>query len=166
MGGAKAMAPFRGEPLVLRPLAAARAAGLEAVVVAKPGTELPPDIPVWHESETVSHPLAGLVAALEHGPVVAVACDQPFVTAELLRALADHDGPALAAENEPFPGRYEPAQLPVLREALAAEASLRATLRRLDPPTLGAAPALVASVNTAQDLAAAERAVIAPDGRT
>jgi rfaE bifunctional protein nucleotidyltransferase chain/domain len=38
MGGAKAMAPFRGEPLVLRPLAAARAAGLDAVVVAKPGT--------------------------------------------------------------------------------------------------------------------------------
>jgi molybdopterin-guanine dinucleotide biosynthesis protein A len=158
MGGVKALAPFRGEPLIARPLAAARAAGLDAVVVAKPDTDLPPGVPVWHETETLSHPLAVLIAALEHGPVVAVACDQPFVTAELLRALADHDGPALAAENEPFPGRYEPTQLPVLRDALAQQASLRATLRRLNPPALGAPPELVASVNTAEELAAAERA--------
>src|SRR5215207_4701563 len=52
MGGAKAMAPFRGEPLVTWPLAAAHAAGLEAVIVAKPGIELPADVPVWHETET------------------------------------------------------------------------------------------------------------------
>ena len=147
MGGAKAMAPFRGAPLVMAPLAAARAAGLDAVVVAKPDTELP-DVPVWREQEAVAHPLAGLVAALEHGPVVAVACDQPFVTPELLRALADHDGPAIAAAGEPFPGRYEPSQLPVLREALAAEASLRATLGRLAPAVLGVPRELCASVNS------------------
>ena len=151
MGGAKAMAPFRGAPLVMAPLAAAREAGLEAVVVAKPDTELP-DVPVWREAEALSHPLAGLVTALEHGPVVAVACDQPFVTAALLRALADHDGPAIAAEGEPFPGRYEPDQLPVLREALAAEASLRRTLERLHPHVLGAPAELLRSINRPQDL--------------
>lgn len=156
MGGAKAMAPFRGEPLVMAPLRAARAAGLDAVVVAKPDTELP-DVPVWHEAASVSHPLAGVIAALEHGPAVIVACDQPYVTPELLRALADHDGPAIAAFDEPFPGRYEPSQLPVLREALAAEASLRATLRRLAPAVLGVPRELCASVNTPDGLAAAER---------
>ena len=48
------------------PLEAARAAGLEAVVVAKAGTPLPAlDVPVWIEPDEPSHPLAGLVHALE-----------------------------------------------------------------------------------------------------
>ncbi len=157
MGGAKAMAPFRGEPLVMAPLRAAAAAGLEAVVVAKPDTELP-DVPVWHEDASVSHPLAGVVTALEHGPAVIVACDQPYVTPELLRALAEHDGPAIAAIGEPFPGRYEPWQLPVLRAALRDQAPLRRTLERLAPAVLGVPRELVASVNTREALAAAERA--------
>jgi molybdopterin-guanine dinucleotide biosynthesis protein A len=158
MGGAKATALLGGEPLINRPLAAARAAGLKAAVVAKPDTALPPlDVPVWTEPDHPVHPLCGLVEALGHGPVVAVACDQPWITPELLRALAEHDGPAVAVAGEPFPGRYEPAQLPVLREALAQEASLRTMLARLRPAALGADPALVASVNTPAALAAAER---------
>ena len=157
MGGSKAMALLRGQPLIARPLAAARAAGLAAAVVAKPDTQLPElDVPVWIEPAEPVHPLCGLVAALEHGPVIAVACDQPWVTADVLRSLAAHDGPALAVANEPFPGRYEPAQLPLLRAALEDEASLRATLARLAPPALGVDPALVRSVNTREDLAAAE----------
>ena len=43
-----------------------REARLEAVVVAKPETDLPPlDVPVWEEPEEPSHPLTGIVAALE-----------------------------------------------------------------------------------------------------
>ena len=127
-------------------------------MVAKPDTELPElDVPVWIEPAEPVHPLCGLVAALEHGPVIAVACDQPWVTAELLRALAAHDGPALAVADEPFPGRYEPAQLPrpargAARRSVAAghaRAARAARARRLDP-------ALVRSVNTREDLAAAE----------
>jgi molybdopterin-guanine dinucleotide biosynthesis protein A len=156
LGGAKARFPFAGEPLIARPVAAARACGLPVAVVAKPDSELPPlDVPVWLEPATPSHPLLGLVTALAHGPIIAVACDQPFVTPELLRALADHEGPAIAVANEPFPGRYEPSQLPVLEDALAREASLRATLARLDPAVLGADPALVASINTPEDAAKA-----------
>ncbi len=105
-------------------------------MVAKRGTALP-DVPTWHEPDEPTHPLVGLITALEHGPVIAVACDQPWLTPELLRALADHDGPAIAVEREPFPGRYEPLQLPVLRDALEQEASLRATLGRLQPAVLG-----------------------------
>lgn len=150
------MTPLGGEPLIARPLAAARAAGLDAVVVAKQSTELP-DVPVWIEPDEPTHPLVGLVTALERGaPVVAVACDQPWVTPELLRTLADHDGPAIAVANEPFPGRYEPSQLPLLRAGLADEAPLRRTLEQLSPTVLGVDPLLVASINTPDDLQRAE----------
>ena len=65
-------------------------------MVAKRETLLPAlEVPVWTEPDTPFHPLCGLVAALgARRPVIAVACDQPWVTAELLTALAA-DGPAV-----------------------------------------------------------------------
>jgi GTP:adenosylcobinamide-phosphate guanylyltransferase len=58
----------------------------------------------------------------------------------------------------------------VLRAALEEEASLRATLRRLAPARIDVPWELVASINTPEDLAAAERrlsqpAVVQPDAR-
>src|SRR3954469_1305574 len=94
MGTPKALAPLGGAPLIARPLAAARAAGLPAVVVAKRASPLPAlDVPVVVEPDEPTHPLCGVVAALEAGSaavvaVVAVACDQPWVTGEVLAALA------------------------------------------------------------------------------
>jgi hypothetical protein len=44
----------------------------------------------------------------------------------------------------------------MLRAALAEEASMRATLVRLAAPALGFDPALARSVNTPDDLAAAQ----------
>ncbi len=162
MGAAKAVVPFAGEPLIARPLAAAAAAGLEAVVVAKPSSELPPlGVPVWFEPEAPRHPLAGLVRALESGrPVVAVACDMPFLAPGLLSHLAALESPAAAAPGEPFPGRYEPSVLPVLRDALAREAPMRGALAALAPEEVdlsafGDPARLVLSVNTPEELAAA-----------
>ena len=72
-----------------------------------------------HPWRPPTHPLVGIVTALEraHGPVVAVACDQPFLPPELFAQLAA--GPAAAVRVndaiEPFPARYEPAALPALR---------------------------------------------------
>jgi molybdopterin-guanine dinucleotide biosynthesis protein A len=170
MGGPKALSVLGGEPLIARPLAAALAAGLAAVVVAKPASPLPPlDVPVWREPAQPLHPLCGLVAALERGgPVIAVACDQPWVTPALLAALAANSAPLVlgsaAGRLEPFPGRYDPVLLPALRAALAAEAPLRATLAALAPAALelsafGDPVRLVASVNTPAELAAAERSL-------
>jgi molybdopterin-guanine dinucleotide biosynthesis protein A len=166
MGGAKPTAELGGRPLIAWPLAAAAAAGLEAVVIAKPDSPLPGlEVPVWLEPAAPVHPLAGLVLALERArrPVIAVGCDQPFAAPELLARLATAAGPAaphVGGRAEPFPARYEPAGLPVLRAALAREAPVRAALAELAPAPveLGglADPARqVRSVNTPEDLAEA-----------
>ena len=164
MGEPKALAELGGAPLIARPLAAAAAAGLEAVIVAKDDTSLPEvGVPVWREPAEPVHPLLGIVTALERAgrPVVAVACDMPFVPAALLARLAAGPEAAVTVDGrlEPFPARYEPAALPRLRAALEAGASVRATLAALDPATFVCDGALVASVNTPDELAAAEQAL-------
>jgi molybdopterin-guanine dinucleotide biosynthesis protein A len=159
MGGAKALARFEGEPLIAWPLAAAMAADLEVVVVAKADTPLPPlAMPVWREPAAPVHPLLGIVTALERADraVLAIACDMPFLTSDLLARLAE--GPEAAVESDgrlaPFPARYEPAALPALRAALAREAPVRATLAALAPLTIAIEDArVVASVNTPEELA-------------
>ena len=155
LGGAKPTASLGGEPLIAHVL---RAAAAFEPVVAKRSTPLPDlDVPVWIEPDEPFHPLTGLVHALEHGPCVAVACDQPWVTEAVLRELREAQAVAsVDGECEPFPGYYDPAQLDVLREALREEAGLRRTLARLAPPRLEVDAALVASVNTPEALAAAE----------
>jgi molybdenum cofactor guanylyltransferase len=158
MGGGKAVADYRGEPLIARPLQAASDAGLDAVVVAKAATALPPlDVPVWLEPDQPVHPLLGIVTALARAqrPVVAVGCDMPFVTADLLARLAAGPEAATRAGGvlAPFPARYEPAALPALREALAREEAVRATLTALDPATIDVDERVVASLNTPDELA-------------
>jgi molybdopterin-guanine dinucleotide biosynthesis protein A len=160
MGSPKALAPLGGRPLIAWPLAAAAQAGLDVVVVAKPDTALPAlDVPVWLEPEAPRHPLLGIVTALEAAgrAVVAVGCDQPWLPAELLAALADGPGaaaPVVGGAPAPLPARYPPEALPALRAALAAEAPLRRTLAALSPaPVALGDPAVLANVNTPEDLA-------------
>jgi len=160
LGGAKPIAELGGRPLIEWPLAAAREAGLEAVVVAKAATPLPADlgVPVWTEPDEPSHPLAGLVHALEKAggrAVVAVACDMPHVTAGLLERLCGAEGAVAARADLPFPARYEPAALPVLRDVLAREAPAREALAALAPAVLGAPPEELHGVNSPAELAAA-----------
>jgi molybdenum cofactor guanylyltransferase len=164
MGAPKPLAELDGVPLVEHPLAAAAAAGLRAVVVAKAGTPLPPGLEVWHEPDEPVHPLLGIVTALERagGPVVAVACDMPFVTAGLLARLAEGPEAAVIVHGrlEPFPARYEHAWLPALRAALADEAPVRATLEALAPATVSFDDAgVLRSVDTPADLEAARHEI-------
>ena len=173
MGAPKALALLGGEPLLSRVLATVAAAGLDAVVVAKPGSALPPGlgVPVWEEPEEPVHPLTGLVAALERAggrAVLALACDMPFVAPGLLTRLAALDAVAACVRAggrlEPFPGRYAAAALPVLRAALARQGSVRGALEALGPvvveetelAALGDPATLLTSLNTPEQLAAAE----------
>lgn len=171
MGGTpKPLALLGGRPLIAWPLAAARAAGLEAVVVAKAATALAPlEVEVWEEPGEPQHPLLGIVTALErtggrrHRPVVAVGCDQPWVPPALLARLAAGEGPAAPFVDgvpAPLPARYPPEALDVLRAALAAEAPLRRTLAALEPAAVAVEdPGVLAGINTPEELAAAERAL-------
>jgi molybdopterin-guanine dinucleotide biosynthesis protein A len=174
VGGRKAMAVLGGEALVTYPLRAAREAGLEAVVVAKPSSRLPSLAGrVCHEPELPAHPLCGVVRALEYaqdrgaGSVVLVACDMPLLTPGVLRWLAEMHGAAvieLDGRLEPALSRVPVRELSLLREALSAELSLASAIaalepRRLDERELGAfgSPGeLVFNVNRAEDLRYAE----------
>lgn len=168
---------LHGRPLISYALGAACEAGLEAVVVAKHTSELPEledeQVSVIHEPDEPRHPLCGILAALREcrAPVLAVGCDMPFLSGELLAWLA---GSAASATNialelkgrvQPLPALYGLPSVGTLGRALAAEASLQATLAQLAPRVLserelsrfGEPSRLCFSVNDAGDLRTASR---------
>jgi molybdenum cofactor guanylyltransferase len=160
LGGAKATLELGGRPLIAYPLAAFAQAGIEAVVVAKRDTGLPPlDVPRLTEPDEPTHPLLGLVTGLAHAggrPIVTSPCDTPFVTPALLTSLAAtpttaavHDGRRL----HPLLARYQPDDLPALQRGLAESASATSTAESLAPAAIEADPALTFNVNTPEDLA-------------
>lgn len=171
MGAPKPVLPLGGRPLISYPLNAARAAGLEPIVVAKPRSKLPPlECRVLREPVEPNHPLCGLIAALREArpaPVVAIAADMPFVTAELIGWLAAQpSSAAVAAEGrtQPLLARYDAAALAPLEAALSAGESMTVALQSLAPCLLGEPelrrfgdPALLClNVNTPDELARAE----------
>jgi molybdopterin-guanine dinucleotide biosynthesis protein A len=173
LGGGKATAELAGRPLISYPIDAARGAGLAPMVVAKRGSELPAlDCELVTEPDEPVHPLLGIVTALgaTGGPVLVLGCDMPFVTAPLLEWLSGREPPTVAAmfgHLEPLLGIYGKADAPSLRAALEQAAPLRRAVERLRPTRVGEAElsrfgdpsAVVRSINTEEDLAAAESAL-------
>lgn len=172
-GSPKAAAQLAGQSMIEYPLAAMREAGLTPVVVAKRDNDLPAlrgATEVLREPDRPRHPLCGIVTALEqlNTPIVACACDMPFVTAELLAWLSQlPDDVAIATAGgtpQPLVGRYSPSALPALREALAAELSMRRAVEAAGARLIGedelrrfGDPAqLTADIDSPEALAAAE----------
>ena len=145
MGVPKAVVELGGRPLLEYPLAAVQGAGLQPVVVAKPASSLPPlAVERWDELAEPTHPLVGIVAALERArgrPVLAVACDLPFVTAELLADLAARPAPLVVTESggrlHPLLARWAPGLLPDLTAALARGESLHHVAEALGAERVG-----------------------------
>jgi molybdopterin-guanine dinucleotide biosynthesis protein A len=164
LGGAKATRPLNGRPLIAYPLAAFAAAGIQAIVVAKRDSPLPDHLaaPVVIEPDEPRHPLAGVVAALEHAggrAVVVCACDIPLVSAAVLRRLADAPGTAIAHDGEraqPLLARYAAADAERLSKALGAGRSATAAALSLEPQRVAVDPELTFNVNTPADLRRAE----------
>lgn len=130
MGLPKAGIRLLGRPMIAYPLAAAAAAGLEALVVAKKDTLLP-DVgaEVLREAEDAVHPLAGIVTALEHTgePLVILACDVPLVPPGLVAELAERTAPLVVPADprpQPLVARWDAALLDRLRPALKTGAPL------------------------------------------
>jgi molybdopterin-guanine dinucleotide biosynthesis protein A len=180
MGAPKAGVELAGRPLIAHPIEAVVGAGLEPVVVAKPGSELPRiDCRAISDADRVSHPAAGILAALAAGgaSVVVVACDMPFVPASLLAFLAGLDVPAavprISGRLQPLLARYEPSAAPALEEAIERSRPLHEAVAALDPLVLEAGhlarfgdPERIAfNVNDRDDLAVAERLMAVPSNR-
>jgi molybdopterin-guanine dinucleotide biosynthesis protein A len=165
MGGAKATRALGGRPLVSYPVAALAAVCERVAIVAKPGEEVPEveGAERWDEPAEPRHPLTGIVHALERAgePVLVCAGDMPFVTPEALRTLLAAGGAAPAAVAvaagvlQPVLALYAPAALPTLRAA-EPDAPLTRTVEALDPARVALPPPLVRSVDTPEELAAAE----------
>jgi molybdenum cofactor guanylyltransferase len=169
LGGGKALVELGGRPLIEHPLEALAAAGLDTVVVAKPGEELRGGISLLAEPLEPRHPLCGIVTALRLGrPVVAIACDLPFVAPELIELLAAAPEPlvvpTLEGRPQPLLARYGPSLLPRLEAALAREEPLARTVEALAPRFLseeevarfGDPQRLLFNVNDREDLRRAE----------
>jgi molybdopterin-guanine dinucleotide biosynthesis protein A len=178
MGRSKAMVELGGRPLIAYPLEAIAAAGLEPVVVAKPDSELPPlDCRVVREAHEPVHPLAGLVAALEAAdgrPVIALACDLPFVPAELLAWLAHlPDAVAVtfaAGRLHPLLARYASEVGRLFASALPDPMPLTEAVVSLDPRIVseqevgrfGDPERIAFNVNSPEDLERARELLEAP----
>jgi molybdopterin-guanine dinucleotide biosynthesis protein A len=176
LGRPKATAELAGRRLIDYPLAAAQTAGLEAVVVAKPQSDLPSlGVPLLLEPAEPQHPLCGVVAALRESgrPVLAVACDMPFLAPDLLAWLASQPEPLVVAETDrglqPLLARYDPVLTDGLEEGLRREAPMQEVVASLAPRAVGERvlrrfgdpQQLCFNVNSPSDLARAERMLAA-----
>jgi molybdopterin-guanine dinucleotide biosynthesis protein A len=143
LGGDKARAVLGGRALITYPLAAAREARLEAVVVAKRSSRLPSLAGrLRYEPELPEHPLCGVVRALEYaeergaGGAVLLACDMPLVSAGLLRWMAELPGAAmisLGGRAQPALARVDCSHLSRLRAALLSQQSMTSAIVALQP---------------------------------
>jgi molybdopterin-guanine dinucleotide biosynthesis protein A len=173
IGEPKANLELGGRPLLEHPLAAFAHAEIEAVVVAKRNTSLPPlSVEVWREPDEPAHPLCGIVTALERADgraVLVCGCDMPFVSPGLLTSLARSNQrlvvPSAGGRLHPLLSRYEPVLLEPLRSALDERRPLQETVAELEPTLieeaelhgLGDPELLLFNVNQPADLERAER---------
>jgi molybdopterin-guanine dinucleotide biosynthesis protein A len=137
IGGGKPGVALRGESLISYPLRTMRQVLSDVAVIAKAEIVLP------QLEGAMVHPLLGVCEALALAggrPVLACAVDMPFVTAELLTALAgaaNGTSSAVLASwrgvARPLLGCYAPAAAPVLARAAADGVSLEEAVSALDP---------------------------------
>jgi molybdopterin-guanine dinucleotide biosynthesis protein A len=165
IGGSKAAVELRGQPLISYPLSALSAALADVAIIAKADTELPsiPGVTVWIEPVAPRHPLVGIVQALALAgdrPVLACAADLPFVTAELVRRIANTDpgdAPAVVPTSggalQPTLALYLPSAAALLARSLGADLPLRDEIAAIGPRLLEVSdPDVFFNVNTPDDL--------------
>ncbi|HEX8065120.1 MAG TPA: NTP transferase domain-containing protein [Thermoleophilaceae bacterium] len=167
IGGGKPARTLAGRPLAARPAEALAAVCDRVAIVCKPSTDVPalPGVERWDEPDGHSHPAVGIAHALERagGPVLVCAADMPFVTAasceRVAAALGPADEVAVAVAGgvvQPLLAAYAPSALGALRAA-APDAPLTGTVESLRPRRVEVPAAEARSVDTPEELAAAER---------
>jgi molybdenum cofactor guanylyltransferase len=134
-------APGGGEALIERLLGLGTTLGLPVVVA---GGNAPAGVQQLNDAPAGVGPIGGLCALLSHAgtrPVIALACDLPYVAAPLLAKLLDAESSAaVLAPRDPASGKWQPLfarydperALPAFRAALERGVrSLQTVLREL-----------------------------------
>jgi molybdenum cofactor cytidylyltransferase len=160
--GHKLLALLRGHPVYEHALAAARAAGLDELIVVLGAVPLalPADVTVlanerWAEGQATSvHAAVAHATTAGHEAVVVGLADQPFIEAEAWRMIAGTDGPIVVATYDGRRGN--PVRLhrdvwPLL--AADGDEGARALMRsRPDLVRQVACPGDPADIDTVEDL--------------
>ena len=158
-GSPKALAVLDGETLGERAYRALGEAFERVMAVGKEGDALPLPFPVFDDGSDERAAIVGVAASLrlaETDVCVVLPTDMPFVSAGLLRSLADaaDDVDAVVVQTGPLPGAYRRSALPVLEGRIAAgELALYAALSELETRTIDGDVDELRNVNTPADLA-------------
>jgi molybdopterin-guanine dinucleotide biosynthesis protein A len=125
-GSPKALARFEGELLAERAHRVLAQAFDRVVVVGKAADRLELPFPVLDDGSETRAAIVGVAAAIRHTEadvVVVLPTDMPFVTPDLLLALAEAAEGAEAAvpQTGPLPGAYRSSTLPVLERRIAED---------------------------------------------
>jgi molybdopterin-guanine dinucleotide biosynthesis protein A len=158
-GSPKALAVFDGETLGERAYRALGDAFERVMAVGKEGDALPLPFPVFDDGSDERAAIVGIAASLrlaETELCVVLPTDMPFVSAGLLRSLAEAaDGvDAAVVQTGPLPGAYRRSALPILERRIAAgELALHEALSELETRTVDGDVDELRNVNTPADLA-------------
>ncbi len=165
-GSPKSLAELDGETLAERAWRVLGEACEERLAVGKARDALPLPFPVLDDGIDVRAPIAGVVAGLRaasNDVCVFLPVDTPFVTAELLRGLAEACADAAVPQTGPLPAAYSKTALRVLERRLnAGELTLRDALSELDTTVIELDAELLRNVNTPDELYASTRSRAAP----
>jgi molybdopterin-guanine dinucleotide biosynthesis protein A len=148
-GSPKALARFRGETLAVRGWRLLGEVCDERIAVGKETDRLELPFPVLDDGTEERAPAHGLLAGLRASSnelCVVLPVDCPLMTPVALRALADARA---VPQTGPLPGAYERSTIPELERRLA---SGERSLRGLNPHVRELDEALLANVNTPEDL--------------
>jgi molybdopterin-guanine dinucleotide biosynthesis protein A len=154
----KALALFHGEMLAVRARRVLEEAFGTVLVLGKTKDALPLPFPVLDDGSEERAAIVGIAAALRQAQTdlcVVLPTDMPFVSAQLLRSLAEGADGADAAvvQTGPLPGAYRRAALPVLERRIAAgELALRDAVAELETRVITCDERLLRNVNTPEDL--------------
>jgi molybdopterin-guanine dinucleotide biosynthesis protein A len=158
-GSPKALVVFDGETLGERAHRALGEAFERVMAVGKEGDALPLPFPVFDDGSDERAAIVGIAASLrlaETELCVVLPTDMPFVSAGLLRSLAEAaDGvDAAVVQTGPLPGAYRRSALPILERRIAAgELALHEALSELETRTVDGDVDELRNVNTPADLA-------------
>lgn len=145
IGGNKASVALHGQPLLRYALSAMSEVLRDVAIIAKPRTPLPrlEGTMVWVEPERPVHPLLGVSEALALAggrPVLVCPVDMPFITPQLLAALAGTRGDGAAAVLAsargiacPLVGRYLPSAAATLAQAVQRHLAPEEAVAALHP---------------------------------